>query len=282
MLHFLDCHGSNGNQHPTVHYQIWNVVADTPAVVFDKDRAVFDVLLDKGCFDTILFRTDKRYLEEAAASFLNHVFQAKADGVYLIVTPRRKHTLLQSFQGFRSVERHKLDSSSSAELYKADKHKQSYLYICRKRHDFQPFIDNAFVMRRTSKRSQHVHPVESWSETLSSKARIHRENGTDIASTARSSQKYIDEYKWRAIVVSLLRPSRSVISFEQALKDDLSLSKSPTPSTASSSSSSSSSSDSEKQQQQQQQQQHVHLVEVEGVSYLPTEEQCTYLTICVC
>lgn len=130
-----------------VHYQVWNVVDDSPSIVFEQ-MAAFDVVLDKGCLDTILFRTDKRRVEAVAAGFLNHVHQAmRSDdsSVYLVITPRRKHVLLQSYQGFISVQRHVLADSAPAELYLAARHKQSYLYVCRKRIDYQSNVGEAIV-----------------------------------------------------------------------------------------------------------------------------------------
>jgi SAM-dependent methyltransferase len=127
-----------------VKYQVWNVVLNSSEQVFG-DHVHFDVLLDKGCLDTILFRTDKRTVSAVASKFLNHVFQALADnGVYLIVTPRRKHALLKLFQGFDSVERIAL-SEPAAEIYKAQKNTQSYLYACRKRKNYTPRVDSAFI-----------------------------------------------------------------------------------------------------------------------------------------
>ena len=132
------------NNNNMVEYLVWDVLADAPGKVFDNP--VFDVVLDKGCFDTILFRTAKRKVEQVAAKFLNHVVECMSENsVYLIVTPRRKHGLLKTFQGFVSTERHSLASTASAEIYKADKNTQSYLHVCRKRMDYKPGVDEAFI-----------------------------------------------------------------------------------------------------------------------------------------
>lgn len=127
---------ANGNQATSVRYLVWNVLTDPPQTVLDRR---VPVILDKGCLDTILFRSDKRMIPKLAADFLNHVWQALTlDGIYLVITPRRKHTLLHSFRGFASVERLELACDKEAEIYKAETNARAFLHVCRRSCDYEP------------------------------------------------------------------------------------------------------------------------------------------------
>lgn len=152
----------------SLHYQVWNVASSEPPPPFGtlSRRRRFHVVLDKGCFDTILFRSDKRHVPSLACIFLNHIHRILEDrGVYLMITPRRKHPWIHSFQGFASVERIQLQSGTAGgEIYKAEKNTRAFLYVCQRQNAYHSqstestLIDTAFVGHQTTKNSLTICP----------------------------------------------------------------------------------------------------------------------------
>jgi hypothetical protein len=83
----------------------------------------FDVILDKGCLDTFLFRSRQRGSGQVYADLvrrvLNHLHSWLRDepmGRYLILTPRSKLHSIRDFAGFTSVQRRPLTDIHRADL----------------------------------------------------------------------------------------------------------------------------------------------------------------------
>eukprot|EP00977_Amphora_coffeiformis_P020792 scaffold8504_cov267-Amphora_coffeaeformis.AAC.1 len=94
-------------------YQVLNL-ANPPPPEF---MASFDIVLDKGCLDTFLFRSRHRGPQQHQTAqnslvhtVVRHVHQCLRNhhGRYLILSPRRKIKVVRDFPGFVSVTRHDL------------------------------------------------------------------------------------------------------------------------------------------------------------------------------
>lgn len=113
----------------------------------------FDMILDKGCSDTFLFRSAIKERKRMVGTLLNNVHKWLNDGgKYIVMTPREKHNLLRDYKGFSSVKWHVLDESSSqvviADLEPGcDQRSTSnkcYMYSCEKDSSFIPGRGKAF------------------------------------------------------------------------------------------------------------------------------------------
>ena len=68
------------------------------------DNESFHIILDKGCLDTLLFRSERRIHELLVTNLLNSV-HAWMIRYYVVITPRPKIKVLRDFQGFCHVQR---------------------------------------------------------------------------------------------------------------------------------------------------------------------------------
>ena len=138
--------------------------------------ASFDVVLDKGCLDTLLFRSPLKQHNQLAARLLNNLCtilagqpskcttkstatttrtatkEATVDsttsptGLYLVMSPRQRLRQVRDFPGFSSVERITLDGNdpNSAMMGRLDgaskDNTKCFLYICR--------VDRDYVQQR--------------------------------------------------------------------------------------------------------------------------------------
>lgn len=134
-----------------ISYRVLNI-AEPEDIPKDEENA-FDMILDKGCLDTFLFRSRQRgpQKDQLPLAVLNNIHRLlKHDsGVYAIITPRSKFFAVRDYPGFSQVHRMPLDVKSlQGELAKAElvnqqdgpKTKQNgkikeevlYLYTCYK------------------------------------------------------------------------------------------------------------------------------------------------------
>jgi SAM-dependent methyltransferase len=109
-------------------YHVLNVAMeqqdDVDSVV--HTHGPFDVILDKGCLDTFLFRSRQRGNGQVYAELVRRVLNAihswlsdDPPGKYVVLTPRPKLHAVRDFHGFASFERRALDLST---LQRADLH----------------------------------------------------------------------------------------------------------------------------------------------------------------
>ena len=117
-------------------YKVLNALE--PEVVSLNQK--FNLVLDKGCLDTFLFRSSKG--SHLVTKLLNNVHQwLQDDGQYFVLTPRPKITMLRDFPGFATVRRVILDDSNATlgDLDGATAGTQVvYLHICTKRNSYVP------------------------------------------------------------------------------------------------------------------------------------------------
>jgi SAM-dependent methyltransferase len=89
-------------------YQVLDAL-DPP---LEERKQNFDVVMDKGCLDTFLYRSS--HGEKLVLSLLDNIYQMlKIDGQYLIFTPRKKIRLVRDYNGFQFVDRLQLSSYNS-------------------------------------------------------------------------------------------------------------------------------------------------------------------------
>jgi hypothetical protein len=118
----------------SLEYFVLNVVDDRP---LGEEQKACEVILDKGCLDTFLFRSRQRGENHVYTPIVKKVldniwsWMADDDGVYLLISPRSRLRAVRDFAGFASVERHSLSSASKADLV-GNEDKSGYIYVCRK------------------------------------------------------------------------------------------------------------------------------------------------------
>jgi hypothetical protein len=124
-------------------YDTLNIATAPP----DELCASFDFILDKGCLDTFLFRTRhrggrrKEILMKTVLDNLYEMLKAEDHSCLLILSPRSNARSLREHSGF-DCHRRELDRSVFA-LGDLDGDKMQsrdalYLYVCRKRPDYDP------------------------------------------------------------------------------------------------------------------------------------------------
>ena len=99
-----------------------------------------DVILDKGCLDTFLFRSGHQEREHLVETLLDNVHRwLRHGGKYVVVTPRSRVRLLRDYKGFCCVRRNVLSESSSRQVMIADLESDNdktksecYIYVCHK------------------------------------------------------------------------------------------------------------------------------------------------------
>lgn len=114
-------------------YEVWNILEE-------KKDWKFDMVLDKGCVDTLLFRAKKG--EELAGVALENIKQCLKDPItcpYCIITSRKKYRKYLS-SSFSNIIRHDLDieRKGSSEIVKEEKNARVFLYVCSQT-DSKPF-----------------------------------------------------------------------------------------------------------------------------------------------
>ena len=101
----LDC--SSGG---ALDYQVWNLTEPRPNNAASW-KGSFDLVIDKGCLDTFLYRSRLRGTRktELIHTVLRHIYATLCPrtGRYLVVSPRRKMNVFRDFPGF-AVTRYEL------------------------------------------------------------------------------------------------------------------------------------------------------------------------------
>jgi hypothetical protein len=101
----------------------------------------YNIILDKGCLDTFLFRSRNRGNNNYSLmqTLLDNVWKllTSSNGMYVFISPRAKCKAVRDYAGFASVRRHILPLSSRA-LLVGDNNTQrpGYVYICTKNRDY--------------------------------------------------------------------------------------------------------------------------------------------------
>lgn len=123
-------------------YKILNVLEPNQQL-----ENTIDVILDKGCLDTFLFRSGHQQRESLLRTLLDNVFQwLKDGGQYIVMTPRSRIVLLRDYEGFSSIERTILDKPSSrvvlADMDGDGNKEQCYMFVCKKDSSYVPGEDD--------------------------------------------------------------------------------------------------------------------------------------------
>jgi SAM-dependent methyltransferase len=143
---------SDHDDNSTLEYRVLNVADPHPSM-----RQQFDLVVDKGCLDTFLFRSRQRGgngqqpYGALVRAVLDHVHSwlVPTTGRYVVLTPRCKLKSLRDFRGFCSVQKRLLPSSDAGELDGKLKNRvepaPSFLYTCLVNDEYEPSqFDNAF------------------------------------------------------------------------------------------------------------------------------------------
>jgi SAM-dependent methyltransferase len=119
--------------------------------VLEPDQKLVDssnVILDKGCFDTFLFRSGHQVSKQLVKRLLDNIHRwLKDGGKYIVLTPRSKLKLLRDYDGFSSVKRTVMDESNDVVLGDLDGSGGSdavYMYVCDKDCSYSPGNGVAF------------------------------------------------------------------------------------------------------------------------------------------
>ena len=152
----------------TFRYQVCNVLEAN-----DEMRGQWDVILDKGCIDTLLFRSRQRgenhVYTNLMQTVLDNIYQwlsPHSHSIYLLISPRSKIRAVRDFAGFESpVRRHSLPKTNWTATTSTRQEDQEflvkggrpiqkqnqkprdtpgYLFVCRKHSDYQPGISSPF------------------------------------------------------------------------------------------------------------------------------------------
>jgi hypothetical protein len=118
------------NHHPDqCSYEVWNILEPRD----DDNEWKFDLIVDKGCVDTILFRAKKGVeLVTIALSNIQHCLRT-TDSPYCVISSRKKYRkyLAPVFAG--SITSRRLDvtqKGDAAMIVKKERNDQVFLYVC--------------------------------------------------------------------------------------------------------------------------------------------------------
>jgi SAM-dependent methyltransferase len=134
---------NNNNNNGLLEYNVLNVV--------DKVTSTrkWDLILDKGCLDTFLFRSRQRGpnsdYNDLIQKVLNnlHTLLKPRSGLYMFISPRSKIKAVRDYQGFSSTHRYTLPASLLSTL-EGTKHDSGYLFVCTRNDDYIPGVTFPF------------------------------------------------------------------------------------------------------------------------------------------
>ncbi|CAJ1945496.1 unnamed protein product [Cylindrotheca closterium] len=115
-----------------LHYRTLDVINPS-----EGDTFCCEIILDKGCLDTFLFRSRNRGANKSSynpiiQSLLDNVWKwLSDDGVYMFISPRSKLKAVRDYSGFQSIQRLALPTVSNGNLVGKTK-SSGYVYVCRK------------------------------------------------------------------------------------------------------------------------------------------------------
>jgi hypothetical protein len=118
------------NQHPDqCSYEVWNILEPRDN---NDEEWKFDLVVDKGCVDTILFRAKKG--EELAAIALANIQRClrTTNSPYCVITSRKKYRkyLAPVFAGRITSQRLDVTQKGDAAIVKKERNDQVFLYVC--------------------------------------------------------------------------------------------------------------------------------------------------------
>ena len=139
------CSGFQGSTSKlSLEYRVLNILDGNKA----NDEPPWDVIVDKGCLDTFMFRSRQRGENHEYCDLLQRVLDnlwrwMDDAGVYLLISPRPRLKAVRDYAGFASVEKHAFETESSAGALvgreKRDgkqcpgkRNPDGYIYVCRK------------------------------------------------------------------------------------------------------------------------------------------------------
>ena len=135
-----------------VEYRVLDITQQYPDM-----KNSFDLILDKGCLDTFLFRSRQRgggtkpYGQLVRTVIDNLQSWLSESGVYVILSPRHKLKTVRDYAGFSCVDRVVLDPTK---LHRGDlegaegEPDRIYLYACRKEPSYSPDTHLAFPIEK--------------------------------------------------------------------------------------------------------------------------------------
>jgi hypothetical protein len=91
-------HSGEAAPNSTLAYQVLNIT--DPFQIEDEWKGKFDLILDKGCLDTCLFRSKKAAMWLDTVLNNIHCWLKPKTGVYVIISPRSKLKAVRDFPGF--------------------------------------------------------------------------------------------------------------------------------------------------------------------------------------
>jgi hypothetical protein len=138
-----------------------NILDSNEPLLINNGRRKYDLILDKGCLDTFLFRSgstncnpyppvlrtllDNIHLALVAQSLDIDNKETAQIGIYVILSPRKKIKAVRDYQGFSKVQRIDL-SCNAMEVGDLDTKKDTigrynhrhlvHFYICKKNHRY--------------------------------------------------------------------------------------------------------------------------------------------------
>jgi SAM-dependent methyltransferase len=127
----------------TLEYMVLNVLEPNEDLQLNK----FDMILDKGCVDTFLFRSRQRGENHVYTNLLHtvldhlHTWMTPSDGMYLLISPRSRLRAVRDYGGFGSVQRQVL-ATAKAEL--VGDNDTGYLYTCQTNAKYQAGFSSPF------------------------------------------------------------------------------------------------------------------------------------------
>jgi SAM-dependent methyltransferase len=128
----------------TLEYKVLNVLEPNEE---DLHQNKFDMIIDKGCVDTFLFRSRQRGENHVYTNLLHtvldhlHIWMTPSDGMYLLISPRSRLRAVRDYAGFGSVQRQVL-ATAKAEL--VGDNDTGYLYTSQTNDKYQPGISTPF------------------------------------------------------------------------------------------------------------------------------------------
>jgi hypothetical protein len=134
-------------------YEVLNIVEGYPS------HQNWHLILDKGCLDTFLFRSRQRgpnsdYNDLVRRILDNiHSWLNPQTGKYIFISPRTKIKAVRDFQGFSSVQRFVMPSSSMSTLEgnkngSCERRVSGYLFVCTRNNDYHPGVSDPFRQLR--------------------------------------------------------------------------------------------------------------------------------------
>ena len=133
-------------------YQVFDAISDVNNDDFNGQT--FDFILDKGCLDTFLFRSETRIQNKLAEKLFNRIHSLlKVSGRYIVITPRSKPKVLRDFKGFERIHRHVINEGladldgNKAIVHDSNTSKEQnvYMFTCTRNDNYVAGEGGAFL-----------------------------------------------------------------------------------------------------------------------------------------